>query len=283
MNNSKDNNDPENINVENNVSDFAGLIENRYITKIDKVIRSIEGKTTAEVAVVTVNSLEGRSIDKLAFHLFNKFGLGKKDENNGILFLIAKEENQFRVEIGSGLEEIIDDDLRHYLINNLISPNFKNKRFGRAILKFVKIIADKISQDNYSKLSIISWITGIASLILGIYSIISSIIILFYTSFDIYGAQSAVFLLLASPAIALAMVSVICGIISIARIKQGLDVEIKLNRSIWGIAFGVLTIIITAIVFFMFPQFISFFPLISFIIQASGTNTFKVNISLIDF
>jgi uncharacterized membrane protein YgcG len=258
MNNSKDNKDPENINIEDNVSDFAGLIENRYITKIDKVIRSIEGKTTAEVAVVTVNSLKGKSIDKLAFHLFNKFGLGKKDENNGILFLIAKEENQFRVEIGSGLEEIIDDDLRQYLINDLISPNFKNKRFGQAILKFVKIVADKISQYKYSKLSIISWVTGIASLILGIYSIISSVIILFYTSFDIYGAQLPVFLLLASPAIALAVVSVICGIISIVRIKQGLDVEIKLNRSIWGIAFGAVTLIITAIVFFMVPQFISF-------------------------
>lgn len=258
MTSSKDISDLENINVEDNVSDFAGLIENKYSTKIDKVIRSVEGKTTAEIAVITVNSLEGRSIDKLAFHLFNKFGLGKKDENNGILFLIAKEENQFRVEIGSGLEEIIDDDLRQYLINDLISPNFKNKRFGQAILKFVKIVADKISQYKYSKLSIISWVTGIASLILGIYSIISSVIILFYTSFDIYGAQSPVFLLLASPAIALAMVSVICGIISIVRIKQGLDIEIKLNRSIWGIAFGAVTLIITAIVFFMVPQFISF-------------------------
>lgn len=258
MNNSKDNNDLENINVEDNVSDFAGLIENKYITKIDKVIRSIESKTTAEVAVITINSLKGKSIDKLAFHLFNKFGLGKKDENNGILLLIAKEENQFRVEIGLGLEEIIDDDLRQNLINNLISPNFKNKRFGQAILKFVKIVADKISQNKYSKLSIISWVTGIVSLILGIYSIITSVIILFYTSFDIYGVQSMVFLLLASPAIALAVVSIIYGIISIVRIKQGLDSEIKLNRSILGIVFGVITIIITAIVFFIFPLFISF-------------------------
>src|SRR4030042_2927105 len=258
MNNSKDNNDPENINIEDNVSDFAGLIENRYITKIDKVIKSVEGKTTAEVAVVTVNSLKGKSIDKLAFHLSNKFGLGKKDENNGILFLIAKEENQFRVEIGSGLEEIIDDDLKQYLINDLISPNFKNKRFGQAILKFVKIVADKISQYKYSKLSIISWVTGIASLILGIYSIILSVIILFYTSFDIYGVESTVFLLLASPAIALAVVSVIYGIISMVRIKQGLDSEKKFNRSILGIVFGLVTIIITAIVFFIFPLFISF-------------------------
>lgn len=258
MNNSKDKNDLEDINVENNVSDFAGLIENKYITKIDKVIRSIEGKTTAEVAVITIDSLKGKSIDKLAFQLFNKFGLGKKDENNGILLLIAREENQFRVEIGSGLEETVDDDLRQYLINNLISPNFAKKRFGQAILKFVKIVADKISQNKYSKLSIISWVTGIASLILGIYSIISSVIILFYTSFNIYGAQSTLFILLASPAIALAAVSIICGIISMARIKRGLDIEIKLNRSIWGIVFGAVTIIIAAIIFFMFPQFISF-------------------------
>ncbi len=258
MNNYENKSDPENIDVEDNVSDFAGLIEDKYITKIDKVIRNIEGRTTAEVAVITINSLKGKSIDELAFHLFNKFGIGKKDENNGILLLIAKEENQFRVEIGLGLEEIIDDDLRQNLINNLILPNFKKKKFGQAILKFIKIVADRISQSKYSKLSIISWVTGTISLILGIYSIILSVIILFYTFPGIYGAQSTVFLLLASPAIALAIVSIIYGIISIVRIKQGKDSEIKFNRSILGITFGLITIIITATVFFIFPQFISF-------------------------
>lgn len=258
MNSSKDNIDPEDINVENNVSDFAGLIESKYIAKIDKVIRSIEGRTTAEVAVITIGSLKGKSIDELAFHLFNKFGLGKKDENNGILLLVAKEENQFRVEIGLGLEEVIDEDLRQSLINNLISPNFRNKRFGQAILKFVRIVADKISQTRYSRLSITSWITGIVSLILGVYSIILSVVLLFYASFDIYRVQSTVFLLLASPAIALAVVSIICGIISIARIKRGLDSEIKLNRSIWGMVFGAATIIIITMIFFIFPPFISF-------------------------
>jgi len=172
MNNSEDKSNLENIDVEDNVSDFAGLIEDKYITKIDKVIRNIEGRTTAEVAVITIKSLKEKSIDELAFHLFNKFGIGKKDENNGILLLIAREENQFRVEIGLGLEEIIDDDLRQNLINNLILPNFKKKKFGQAILKFIKIVADKISQSKYSKLSIISWVTGIISLLLGIYSII---------------------------------------------------------------------------------------------------------------
>jgi len=258
MNNYENKSDPENIDVEDNVSDFAGLIEDKYITKIDKVIRNIEGRTTAEVAVITINSLKGKSIDELAFHLFNKFGIGKKDENNGILLLIAKEENQFRVEIGLGLEEIIDDDLRQNLINNLILPNFKKKKFGQAILKFIKIVADRISQSKYSKLSIISWVTGTISLILGIYSIILSVIILFYTFPGIYGAQSTVFLLLASPAIALAIVSIIYGIISIVRIKQGKDSEIKFNRSILGITFGLITTIITATVFFIFPQFISF-------------------------
>jgi len=258
MNNSEDKSDLENINIEDNVSDFAGLIEDKYITKIDKAIRNIEGRTTAEVAVITIKSLKGKSIDELAFHLFNKFGIGKKDENNGILLLIAKEENQFRVEIGLGLEEIIDDDLRQNLINNLILPNFKKKKFGQAILKFIKIVADKINQSKYSKLSIISWVTGIISLILGIYSIILSVIILFYTFPGIYGAQSTVFLLLASTAIALAIASIIYGIISMVRIKQGKDSEIKFNRSILGITFGLITIIIIATVFFIFPQFISF-------------------------
>ncbi len=94
MNNSKRGSDFNNIDIKDNVSDLAGIIEPEYIKRIDKVIRNIEDKTTIEIAVITVNSLGGRPIDKLALQLFNKLGVGKEDEDNGILLLISKEDKQ---------------------------------------------------------------------------------------------------------------------------------------------------------------------------------------------
>ena len=62
------------INIQQNVSDFAGLIEPGYEQKIDNIIVDIEARTTAEVAVITLDTLEGMSIDDAAYKLFNEFG-----------------------------------------------------------------------------------------------------------------------------------------------------------------------------------------------------------------
>ena len=88
------------IDIRQNVSDFAGLIEPGYERKIDDIIVNIEARTTAEVAVVTLDTLEGMSIDDAAYKLFNKFGVGKAKENNGVLLLISNKDGQFRFELG---------------------------------------------------------------------------------------------------------------------------------------------------------------------------------------
>ncbi|MES0341920.1 MAG: TPM domain-containing protein, partial [Candidatus Humimicrobiaceae bacterium] len=81
--------DLKSIDIKQNVSDFAGIIESSDIEKIDNYIKDVEEKTSVEIAIVTVKSLEGRPIDEVALELFNKFGVGKKDDNNGIMLLIS--------------------------------------------------------------------------------------------------------------------------------------------------------------------------------------------------
>jgi len=128
----------EDINIEHNVSDFAGIIEPGFEGRIDSVIAGIEARTTAEVAVITLDTLEGMSIDDAAFKLFNKFGVGKKKENNGVLLLISSHDGQFRIEIGLGLENIIDEKMQKDLVDRIMGPQFKREHFGPAILKFLK-------------------------------------------------------------------------------------------------------------------------------------------------
>ncbi len=260
MNNSKNNDDLNNINVEDNVSDFAGIIESGYIKKIDKVIRNIENKTTIEIAVITVNSLGGRSIDKVALQLFNKFGVGKEDEDNGILLLISKEDKQNRIEIGRGLEAVMDDNFFHDLQEDFILPSFRNNKFGPGILKFVKIIADKVSEEIFRRFSIASLALGIAGIVSVPASFYAGILFnrLYEWELPLFMRDVFTGLIIGIPILALSISAVTCGINSLRRFKIRLYYEksrsFKFSRlaSIIGIILGSVSIICFLILYFLF-------------------------------
>jgi uncharacterized membrane protein YgcG len=260
-------NDLSSIDVEDNVSDFAGIIDSRYIKKIDKVIRDIECRTTIEVAVVTIESLKGKPIDEVALRLFNKFGVGKQNINNGILILLSRDDNKFRIEVGLGLEKIVTDDLLKNLKQNFILPSFKHKKFGKGILKFVDAVSDKVSEGWSSRLSIASLTAGILS---GIYSIVTMISLFILYLGDKYGAYpygaSVVYglenlmsaaawwiyfsvwnliIFISIPS----LIAVICGIVDLLHIKEGVSEKVRRKLDIAGIVLGLSPIIIVGTFF----------------------------------
>lgn len=87
------------------INDYANLLTNETKDYILKTSIALKKKTTAQVVVVTVPSLEGQSIEEYAVELFRKYGIGTKENNNGLLLLLALEERKFRVEVGYGLEK----------------------------------------------------------------------------------------------------------------------------------------------------------------------------------
>ncbi len=252
--------DLKSMDIKQNVSDFAGIIESSYIEKIDGCIRDIEEKTTVEIAVVTVKSLEGRPIDEVALELFNKFGVGKKDDNNGILLLISTGDNKFRIEIGIGLENILSDRFNDNMANKVISPGFHNNTIGPSILKFVKKISSKIREKGFSTLAIISWLSGIISSIFALTGIFTSVVLTLTGNIDI-DRFSSVFLLFSkttSPAIILALAAIICGTIDLIKEEEYLGRETYSSKSIVGIILGAATVVVVTIIFFIFPAFINF-------------------------
>lgn len=252
--------DLKSIDINQNVSDFAGIIESSYIEKIDDCIRDIEEKTTVEIAVVTVKSLESRPIDEVALELFNKFGVGKKDDNNGILLLISSGDSEFRIEIGIGLENILSDRFNDNLASKVISPGFHNKTSGPSILRFVKKISSRIREKGFTGLAIASWFSGVFSLIFGLAGIFTSAVLALTSNIDISGFSSVLLLFskTSSPAVALALAAVICGTIDLIREEEYLGRETYSSKSIAGIILGAATVVIVTIVFFIFPAFINF-------------------------
>jgi len=122
------------------VNDYAGLLSPAVKTQLDTRLSQLEKETTAEVAVVTVKSLEGDSIDEYAVRLFEKWKIGKKDKNNGVLFLVALDDRKMRIEVGYGLEPLITDGRAGRIRDNDVIPRFKQDDYEGGIVSGVASI-----------------------------------------------------------------------------------------------------------------------------------------------
>ncbi len=124
------------------VTDNANMIDQPDETKITQLAQVIEKESTVEIAVVTVESLEGESIEMYAVKLFEKAGIGKKDKDNGLLILVAKNEREYKFEVGYGLEGTITDSMNVNIGDRILLPNFKNGEYGKGIYESMLVVQE---------------------------------------------------------------------------------------------------------------------------------------------
>ena len=123
------------------INDFAGILDATARTQIETIVREAERLTSAEIAVATVPSLEGMSVEDYANRLFHRWGIGTKDRDNGILVLVAPNERKVRIEVGYGLEPILPDGLAGEIIRTEILPRFRENDYPGGTLAAVTRIA----------------------------------------------------------------------------------------------------------------------------------------------
>jgi uncharacterized protein len=107
------------------VTDDAAVIDARTRENLEHLLGELERKTSAQIAVVTVKSLDNQPIETVANELFTQWGIGQKGKDNGILFLIAPQERHLRIEVGYGLEGVLPDGLVGRIRDEMILPYFK--------------------------------------------------------------------------------------------------------------------------------------------------------------
>lgn len=129
------------------VHDLANLLNNQQLQAVETICRDVEAKTTAQIAVVTVPSLDGRTVDDYGHELFNTWGIGQKDVNNGVLLLVAPNERRLRIEVGYGLEPLLTDSLCGQIRDNQIVPLFKRDDYPRGIQEGTRAIAAVLLAD----------------------------------------------------------------------------------------------------------------------------------------
>ena len=127
------------------VSDLAGVISPDAKTRLEALCTEVEQKTGAQMAIVTVQSLDGESVENYAVDLFKQLGVGSKKDNRGVLLLVAPKEHKYRIEVGYGLEPVIND-ARAGDAGRAMVPYLRQGDYGKAAevgaWQLAKYIAD---------------------------------------------------------------------------------------------------------------------------------------------
>jgi uncharacterized protein len=123
------------------VTDLASVLDDATKAQLTALLSGIEQETTAEVAVVTVTSLEGTTVEDYANRLFKQWGIGKKGKDNGVLILVAPGERKIRIEVGYGIEPVLPDGLAGNIIRNQALPEFRKGDFAGGIMAVVESVS----------------------------------------------------------------------------------------------------------------------------------------------
>ncbi|MBN9471760.1 MAG: TPM domain-containing protein [Bosea sp.] len=129
------------------IVDGAKLLDAEASARIAGKLKAHEEKTTDQVVVATVPSLQGLTIEDYANGLFRTWGLGDKAKNNGALLLVAPNERKVRIEVGYGLEGALTDALSKVIITTAVAPKFKNGDFSGGIEGGVDAILSILTGD----------------------------------------------------------------------------------------------------------------------------------------
>jgi uncharacterized protein len=115
------------------VNDLADMIGDDLEERLDIRLGQLEADTGAQVAVLTVPSLEGESIEDFSMRVVETWQLGRTDVDDGVLVLVARDDRLMRIEIGYGLEGALTDAQSHRIIRSLMAPRFRGGDFDGGI------------------------------------------------------------------------------------------------------------------------------------------------------
>jgi len=126
------------------VNDFAGILSPSDINSINNLATQIEANSTAQIAVLVVNSTQPYDIETYSTQVFRANGVGQKENNNGLLIVVVVAEKKYRIEVGYGLEGLINDAKAGEIGRNCFVDNFRKNQYSTGIYCAVQAIGNVI-------------------------------------------------------------------------------------------------------------------------------------------
>jgi uncharacterized protein len=128
------------------VNDFAHVLNPATASQIEDLCHQVDEKAHAQIALVTINSLDGSDIESYAVDLFKQWGIGSKSTDHGVLILYAIGDHRARIEVGYGLEPILPDGKTGSFQREAI-PLMRTGDYNQALLLVTSRVADVIATD----------------------------------------------------------------------------------------------------------------------------------------
>ncbi len=139
------------LNPQGYVNDFAGVLSPATVQRLNLLSTEVDQKAKAQMAVVTVKTLEGDAVEDFANHLFQKWGVGYKGTDRGVMFLLATQDHKYWTEVGYGLEPILPDGKVGTFGRSMV-PLLRQGDYNGAVTQMMSQIADVIAQDSHVSL-----------------------------------------------------------------------------------------------------------------------------------
>ena len=126
------------------VTDLANLLPIEAESRLEAKLKTLESETGAQVAVLTVPSLEGEVIEDFSLRVAETWQLGRETQDDGVLVLVARDDRRVRIEVGYGLEGAITDLQSRRIIDGLMVPRFRQGDFAGGIEAAVNAVAGAV-------------------------------------------------------------------------------------------------------------------------------------------
>lgn len=129
------------------VQDYAQVLSAEDKRRLLSIGQELDNKTTAQLAVVTVKTLDGQPIENYALSILREWGIGSKEKNNGALIVVAVQDRRSRIEVGYGLEGLLTDGLTGRIQDQAMIPYFRKGNYAAGIVNGYAVTASLIAKD----------------------------------------------------------------------------------------------------------------------------------------
>lgn len=132
------------------IQDFAGVLNEQERVELSRIGRSLEDQTTAQIAVLTVESIGDTTVEEYANEAFRQYGIGSEQEDNGVLMVIGMNpspgmsQRPLRIEVGYGLEGALPDGKVGRILDQVTIPFLQNNQPNLAIIETYKELANEV-------------------------------------------------------------------------------------------------------------------------------------------
>lgn len=130
--------------LEGRINDYANMISPAVKQQLNEKLKAIEDTDSTQIVILTIPSLEGENLEQFSIKVVDKWKIGQKGVDNGVLFLVSKADRKVRIEVGYGLEGVLTDLLSGRIVDYDIVPAFKAGNFDAGFIQGVNAIVQVV-------------------------------------------------------------------------------------------------------------------------------------------